>query len=189
MVAGVAAACVVALAGCSDDGGGEGGDTAPGGPGLPERIGAAERIDAWDGATPNNPPDTTLASDPAVDDQGAAYRLVQEMEFLGYTDTRDWQGGYYYDEAPAAGRPGYLMVIIASAGKMPANVLVQRVVAGAEDEPNPPDTGEAFGGTYSCTASSCLWADDNYLVNILTDGLDPAAIRTLINQIRTGAPT
>lgn len=205
----VAVACLLPLAGCADDdaGGVPGasgqapGGTAsavapgqtPGGtsgkPRLPDRIGAAELIDAWDGREPNNPPDTPLASDKSVDEQGAAYRLVQEMVFLGYTDTRDWQGGYYYDPAPAAGRPGYLMVIIASAGKTSPEKLVRQVIKGDADEPNPGETGTEFGGTYTCSSSSCLWADDKYLVDVLTDGLDAAAIRTLIHQIRTGAPT
>lgn len=181
VTAAIAAAAVLAVAGCTGEDGN--GATSAAKPRLPDRIGSAERIDAWDGLVPDNPPDTPSASDEAVDELGAARRLAEEMEYLGYTDTHDWQGAYYYDPHPAPGRSSRIIVIVAAGGDTPADEWIRRLRKETGDS-----TGSDSGGIYSCTNGTCLWADSAYLIHVLGDGRDDSAVRTLIRHLRTGEP-
>lgn len=183
------------LVGCrgdGDDGEGVGPEVVPK---LPEAIAGAARIDAWNGRDPNNPADTPLAKDEKVDDQGASSVLAQEMEYVGYMGVSQVDGGYYYNATPAPGAPGRVLVIISKRGQKPMVDVMSRIWKEAARDGSPPGTatGSANGGKYKChegsssrgPEASCMWADDTYLIDIRGDHLDPAAVRRLIEQVRT----
>ncbi|WP_439681040.1 hypothetical protein [Embleya sp. MST-111070] len=175
---------------------------------LPPVLAGATRIAAEGrGADPQRRLD-------GAGDQEAVTILREEMEFLGYTDLRDPQGGYYTYAAPSgkdATESDRIVVITAERGHTSPLDWFARIADGAEKDraDNPAEPGDrhvlesANGGRIGCDSSparpasgagttpqrphaSCIWADGKHLVSVSARGADIPAVRAMIDTIRTG---
>ncbi|MFI6582743.1 hypothetical protein [Embleya sp. NPDC050493] len=201
---------VVALvvSGCAGDGG-EGGS----GPlaDLPPTLGSAVRIVADGRGADHRRLDGGGTGELPGDSTPPVTHLGESMEFLGYTDFRDQQGGYYHDAAGPAG-PRYVVAITAERGKTSPAAWVSRILekkrSRDEDRVEPGDARlaqAADGGRILCNSSpvrpprepglapqrahaSCWWADDHHLVNVDAEDADIPTVRAMVDTIRRGTP-